>query len=119
VEEQQLRIVQQSERQGEALLLAAGQRSVQRVALLPKREALEQAVAIYRLRVKLAEEVDGFANFDLFREIGRLQADADAIFELPALRSGVESENRDIASAAGTEAFENLDSSGFTGPVRT
>jgi len=46
-----------------------------------------------------------------FWQIGRLQADADAILELLALRAGVESQDGDGASAAGTQSFQNLDRS--------
>src|SRR5438876_5572273 len=63
--------------------------------------------------------MNGFANFDFFRQVGGLQADADAVFELFTLRAGVESQDGDIASAAGTQAFKNLDSGGFAGAVRT
>ncbi len=119
VEEQQLRIVEKGQRQGEALFLAAGQRAVERVALLPQREALEQRVAIDGLGVEIAKQVDGFANLDFFRQVGRLQTDADAILELFALRAGVESQDGDGASAARTQSFQNLDGRGFSGPVRT
>ena len=46
-----------------------------------------------------------------------MQADADAVFQLTALRARVESEDGDLAPAAGTEAFENLDGGGLAGAV--
>src|SRR5438552_284574 len=64
------------------------------------------------------EEIDTFADLDLFRQVGRLQAHADAVFELLALRAGIDPENRDLASAAWTDAFENFDRGGFAGAVR-
>ena len=87
--------------------------------LLPEGEAPEERIAVHCLGVEFAEEMDGFANFDFFRQVGGLQAHADAIFELFTLRAGVESQNGDVASTAGTQAFKNLDSGGFTGAVRT
>jgi hypothetical protein len=47
-----------------------------------------------------------------------LQAYADAVFELLALRAGIDPENRDLASTAWTEAFENFDRGGLAGAVR-
>jgi len=40
------------------------------------------------------EEIDSFADLDLFRQVGRLQAHADAVFELLALRAGIDPENQ-------------------------
>jgi hypothetical protein len=47
-----------------------------------------------------------------------LQAHADAVFELLALRAWIDPENRDLASTARTQAFENFDRGGFAGAVR-
>ena len=57
VEKQHLRIVEQRQREREALLLAAGELAVERVALLPELQALEQRVAVDRLRVEAREEI--------------------------------------------------------------
>ena len=118
VEEQQLRIVEQSQREGETLLLAAGELSVERVALLPEREALQQSVAIHGLRVKIAKEFDSFADFDFFLQIRRLEAHADAILELLALRTGIESKDGDIASRARPQTFEDLYRGRLTRAIR-
>lgn len=58
-------------------------------------------------------------DFDLLRQIGGLQADANTILELLALGAGIESEDRNFSPAAGPQAFENLDCGCLAGSVRT
>src|SRR5438128_10439271 len=64
------------------------------------------------------EEIDTFADLDLFRQVGRLQAHTDAVFELLALRAGIDREYRDLASATWTDAFEESDRGGVGGAVK-
>ena len=55
---------------------------------------------------------------DFVREIGGLQANADAIFQRLLLFVGIETEHGDIAAGARAQAFEDLDCGGFPGAVR-
>src|SRR3954471_24360049 len=74
VEEEQARIVDQSHRDREPLLLSAGERRVARIFLFPELQALEQRVAINRLRIEPGEEIQRLAHGDLVGQIRRLQA---------------------------------------------
>src|SRR2546426_12062136 len=100
VQEQQLRIVEQSQRQGEALLLPSRELAVLSIALLPQREPLQQACGVHGSRVEIAKEIDGFANLNLLLQVGRLQANADPVFQLLALGTGIESQDGNVASGA-------------------
>ena len=119
VEKEQRRVVDQTQRDGEALLLAAGERGVEGVALVPELQALQQIVRIQHAAVERAEEVQGFDDLDLVGQIGGLQADADAVFELLLLLVGIEVEDADVAGGALADAFEDFDSGGFAGAVGT
>src|SRR5260370_24152681 len=119
IEEKQLRIVEQRQRQRDPLLLPARKLPELRVPLLPERQPLEQRVAIHAACVQVAKQVDRLADFDLLRQISRLQAHADAILDLLALPAGIDPEHGDLASAARPQTFENLDGGGLAGPVRT
>ena len=81
VEKQHLRVVDQRECQREPLLLPARQLAVRGVALFPEHQPLEQRVAVDRLRIQAGEQPQRLADGDAFRQIGRLEADADAILQ--------------------------------------
>ena len=117
VEEEDLRIVEHGERQGQALLLPAGEFGVLRVALLPELEALQELIAIHGAGVEGGEELHGLADFELLLEVGGLQADADAVFELKGLDLGVAAEHADAAAGTGAQALEDFDGGGFAGAV--
>ena len=67
--------------------------------------------------VEGGEELHGFADLHLLLEVGGLQADADAVFELARLHLGIAAEHGDAAAAAGAQAFEDFDGGGFAGAV--
>jgi hypothetical protein len=71
------------------------------------------------VRVEIGKEIEGLPHFDLFRQIGGLQADADAIFERLALLAGIVAQDRDLAAVAGAEPFQHFHGGGLPGPVRT
>ena len=56
---------------------------------------------------------------DFVGQVGGLQADADAVFELVLLFVGIEAEHAHIAGGALADAFENLDGGGFARAVGT
>jgi hypothetical protein len=61
----------------------------------------------------------GFVHSDFFGQIGGLQADSDAIFELLPLAVGIEAQDGNLACGAGPQAFQNLYRCGFAGAVRS
>ena len=117
VEEDQLGIVDHGHGEGEALLLAAGKRTVDSVAFFGKLKALEQSVGIDGFLIKRREEAHGFVEFDLVGKVGCLEADADAFFERAGVGGGVKAEHANIARSALTEAFEDFNGGCFAGSV--
>src|SRR5258705_7045882 len=90
VEKNQLRVVDQSQGEGEALLLTSGEGAVESVALLRELETLEELGCVHVARVKGREGLQRLSNPDFFRKIGSLQTDTDTIFQLIALAVGIE-----------------------------
>ena len=119
IQEQELRIVDQREREREALLLPAGKPGIVLVAPVPKLEPFEQWPRVRRARVEGAEEGDRLANRDLVRQVRRLETDPDAVLEAVLLRLGIPSEHRDLAGATRAQPFQNLDGGGFSSAVRS
>src|ERR1019366_4067008 len=98
VEEEHLWVVEHCEREGQALLLSAGEFGVLGVALLPELQTLQELMAVHGARVEGGEEFHGLADFELLLEIGGLQADADAVLELAGLHLGVAAEHADASA---------------------
>ena len=117
VEKEQRRVVDQTQRNGQPLLLSARKRGVESLALVPELQALQQIVRIEHAAVERAEKMQRFDDLDLVGQIGGLQADADAVFELRFLLVGIVIEHADIAAGALADAFENLDGGGLAGAV--
>src|ERR1019366_1728854 len=117
VEKEHLRVVEQGERQGEPLLLPAGEFAVLRVALLPELQALQELVAIHGTGVEGVEELHGLVDLDLLLEVGGLQADADAVLELAGLHLGIAAEDADASAGARAQALEDFDGGGLTGAI--
>src|ERR1017187_6322909 len=117
VEKEHLRVVEQGQRQGEPLLLPAGEFAVLGVALLPELQALQELVAIHGAGVEGVEELHGLVDLDFLLEVGGLQADADAVLELAGLHLGIAAEDADASAGAGAQAFEDFDSGGLTGAI--
>jgi hypothetical protein len=116
--QQHLRVVDQRERERQALLLTARQCHVERLALLPELEALQKLRAVDGTGVEAGKEFDGLADLDLLLEIGGLQADADAILELARVHLGIETKHGDASAGTRTKALEDLDGAGFARAVR-
>jgi hypothetical protein len=108
VQENHLRVVDQSQRERHTLLLATGQSNVELVTLVPKLEALEQLVVIDVMRVKRREERQSLPHRDFVREVGRLQAYANAILDRADVYGGIVPEYPDFASGAFAQPFQDL-----------
>ena len=118
VEEQHLRIVEEREGQRQALLLAAGKLRIQRLALFPELQALEELAAVDGARVEAREKVHGLADLHLVLEPRGLEADADAVLHLAGLHLRIEAEHRHPAAGARAKPLEDFDRGGFSGAVR-
>ena len=55
---------------------------------------------------------------DFFGQIGGLQANPDAVFELLPLGIRIEAKNSDLPAGAGTQSLENLDCGSFARAIR-
>lgn len=118
VEEEEFRITDQSERDREPALLAAGERFDVGVCLGFKSHSGQDLKGIFPLVVKAAEEPNQFENGRFFGESGFLESDADAFTEFLGLGVPAAAEQFDVALGGGVEALENFDRGGFAGAVR-
>src|SRR5580704_2442967 len=119
IEKQQRRIINQTQRNRQPLLLPAGQRGVESVALLFELQALEQFERIEHPAVKRAEQLQRLDHFYFVGQIGGLQADADPVFQLRFLLVRIEVEDAHVAAGALSDALENLHRGGLACAVRT
>ena len=117
VEKKHLRIVDQREGDREPLLLPAGERGVSRVLFFPKLQTFEQSVAVHGAGVERAEKFQGFLHRNFVGQIGRLQADADSVFQLLLLPIRIEIEHLHLAGGARTQAFQDFDRARLAGAV--
>src|SRR5204862_6768753 len=81
VQEDYFRIVGERHGEGEALLLAAGELVVKRVALFFEAEALEQFFGLRAGCVEAGEETKSFHDPEFVRERRGLQRGADFVLE--------------------------------------
>ncbi len=117
VEKEQRGVVDQAHRDGEALFLASAQSLVESVALFFELQAAEQHAGVHGSAVERTEKMEGLDHPNFVRQVGGLQANADAVFQLPVLLIGVEPENADFAGGSLANAFENFDGGCFAGAV--
>ena len=98
VEEHELGLVDQRERDEEPLLLAARQRHEPGVALGVESEPREQRVGVDDARVERRPEVDGLPDLDPLLELGLLMLHADALPQRGGVAARVETEHGDGAA---------------------
>src|SRR5579872_549180 len=110
VQKNEIRFVDQGQRESYALFLSAGQFRVEIVAFSPELQALEQFVAIGFARIEGGEPLQGLMNAKLVGEVGRLQADADAILKRALRHFGIETKHFDASLGARAQTFQNFDS---------
>jgi hypothetical protein len=119
IQKEKAGIVDQRQRERDALFLAAGELRIKRIPFVGELQTLQNLFAIRVARIEGREQVQRFPNLDLFGQVGGLKADADAILDGPDLDSGIEAEDANLAGGARTQAFQNLYSSGLAGAVGT
>ena len=106
-------------RERQALLLSAGQRPDQRLALVLQIHAAQDVAWRERLRVERAIQPQRLENGELGNERRRLQLHAQPRAQLRGRAGGIQAEHRDGAGRGHAQPFENLDERGFAGAVRT
>ena len=94
VEENQARRIDQRQRDGEPLFLAAGERAVERLLLVGEIDAFEQAVGVGPARVEPREKAHRLA---------------DAVLERGGLGRRVQPEHTGLAAGTRADAFEDFD----------
>ena len=117
VKKEQGGVVDQAKRDGEALLLATGERGIVGIALILKLQALQQHVGVRHPAVEGTEEFQSFVDLDLIGQVGGLETDADAVLELLLLFVGIIAEHENVAGGSLPNTFQDLDGGGFTGTV--
>ena len=88
VEDGDLRLADEGERDREALLLAAGEVLVGRVALLGQPEVVDQRGRIRRVRVERGEQLERLGDRHAFGQLALLELDADDAPQPIAIAAG-------------------------------
>ena len=109
VEEDEARLVDERQGDGEPLFLAAGKGAVEIVLFPQEVHPGEQRVDLHGLGIQPGKEAHRLADADAVGQVGILQADADAVLERGSLPGRVEPEHAGLAARARADAFEDFD----------
>jgi hypothetical protein len=119
VEEDELGIADEPQREVEATTLPAGQRLDARVRLVREPDQLDELVHRPPARVHPPVQRDELADGELVVHPGLLQDDADPLAELPAAVPRVQAQDLDMAAGAVAMALQDLDGRGLARAVRS
>ena len=112
VEKHDFRIVDESERDEEPLLLPARQRHEPGVALVCEPELLEQAFAIgHRPSIERGPQVDRLPHFDALLELRFLQLHADSILQPIDIANRIQRQHADRSAVRPSAALRRTPSS--------
>jgi hypothetical protein len=117
VEEDQLGIADERQRQVEPALLTARERAHVGVGLLLQAGDRDDLLDVARARVEVGEVAQRLARRDVAVHPGRLQDDADALAQRPRALLWVVSEHRHDPARARAVALEDLDGRRLPGAV--
>ena len=85
---------------------------------------LEAAIGFYSklfgadpASIERGKQLQGLLNADFFRQVSRLQANSNAVFQLRCLPFRVKSQDAGFASGSRTKAFQDLNRGGRAGAV--
>jgi hypothetical protein len=117
VEEDELGIAYQGERQVEPPPLAAGELLGARVGLLVEADEGDRLGRVARPRVGLGEVLDRLAHRRARVEAAALQHDPDALLEAAVAALGVLAEHAHLAGRAAPVALQDLDGGRLAGPI--
>src|SRR6266581_2228611 len=105
VEKKNLRIVDQSHGQRQALLLSAGKLVVKSVALFLEAETIKELFRITAPFVKAGEEAQSFHDAQFVREGGGLQRGTYLMFECFGILLGIEAADGNMSAIRSAKAF--------------
>ena len=117
VEEHELGIVDQGERDEETLLLPARQGHEPGVALRGQAQLIEEAVAVHAVAIERGPEVHRLPDLDAFLELRLLELDADPLLQRHGVPARVEAEDGNRAAVGRAQAFDALHGGGLAGAV--
>src|SRR5215210_1307982 len=118
VEEHELRVAHEGERQVEAPPLAARELLGAGVRLLAEAHELDRVVRIAGVVIRLAEVPDRLPDGHTRVEAAALEHYAHALLQVAVAGGGVVSKHPHVASRAAPVALEDLDGGGLAGTVR-
>ena len=119
VEDRDLRPADERQGDRQALLLAARQVPVGRVALVVEPEVVDQLARIGRVSVERGEQVERLADGDPVGQLALLELDADEGPQSVAVPPGIEPEHADRAGVGRPQTGDRLDGRGLAGAVRS
>jgi hypothetical protein len=117
VQDGDLRVADQRQRDRQPLLLAAGELGEPGVTLVGQPQVLQQRPPVGRVLVEGAVEVERLPDLHLLGKLAFLELCPDALPELVAVASRVEPEHRHPAGVGDAEALDRLDGGGLARPV--
>jgi hypothetical protein len=109
VEEEQLGVADDSQRNVGSPALATGERADAGVALVAEAGELDGLVDSQRRRVEAGEQGDGLAHGQVGVELGFLEHQADALPPTPGGLAGVDAQYVDLTCGSCAVALEDLD----------
>ena len=118
VEEDQVRVADQSQREVEPAALPAGQLAGPCFALSVELDDLDQLLGTPSLVVVAAVHIDQLGDAEISLHATGLQHAADALAQPSRTASRVEAEHADLSAVAGAVALEDLRGCRLTGAVR-
>ena len=117
VEEDQLGVAHQRQREVQAPQLPAGEPAAAHVGLLPQARQLQHLLDVARVRVEARPVAQRLARGDVAVDAARLQHDPDAPAQLDLPARGVIPEHRHLAAVARAVPLEDLHGRGLAGAV--
>ena len=118
VEDRDLRLAHERERDREALLLATGQVPVLRVALLGQPEVVDEGPGVFGILVERCEQLDRLHDGHAVRQLALLELDADDRPQPIPILSRIEPEDADRPAVGLAQAGDRLDCRRLASTVR-
>ena len=118
IEDRDLRFADEREGNREALLLAAGQIPILRVALRGQPEVVDEGFRILGIGVEGREQLDGLGDRHAVGELALLELDADECPQAIAIVLRIEPENPDRAGVRPAQSGDRLDRRRLSRAVR-
>src|ERR1700730_10703380 len=118
VQEDQLRVADQCQREVEPPQLPAREPATERIRLLLQSRQRQDLLDLARSRVEAPPVAQGLARGHVAVDPARLQPYSDALAQRPAAHARIGPEHGDLAATAHAVALEDLHGGGLAGAVR-